>query len=129
LPGTIIRQVPFLVHLERPQHGQIDVPATDHCKRLGAAEVRTAGRFADGLLASIDQVRVDLRLGWIGPDAEHPVLRVQRDIHSGRHMIRDQRRQADAEIHVVAVVQLPRDPQNDPFPLVHGLQRLTDHDG
>ena len=45
----------------------------------------------------------------IWADAEHAVLRVERDVDASRNEVGDQRRYADAEIDVVAVAQLTRD--------------------
>src|SRR5581483_4301641 len=66
------------------------------------------GELSDRLLAGIDQVGVDLVLGREGPDAEHAVLALERDFHALRHIVRNQRRNTDAEIDVEAVPQLLR---------------------
>ena len=104
-----VRQVALLVHLERAEHGQVDVPASHHRERVGAAEIGAAGRLGDRLLAGVDEIRIDLVLGRKRTDAEQAVLRMQRDVHAGRDAVRHQRRHADPEVHVVAVAQLAGD--------------------
>ena len=64
------------------------------------------GSDGHGLLARVDQVRVDLVLGRVGPDAEHAVLGVQHHVDAVRQVAGDQRRQPDAEVDVGAVGQL-----------------------
>jgi hypothetical protein len=59
----------------------------------------------DGLLAGIDQIRVDGVCGRKRADAEQAVLRLQGDRHAFGNEVGDQGRNADAEIHVVAVAQ------------------------
>jgi hypothetical protein len=43
---------------------------------------------------------------------------LQNHFHSRRHVIRHQRRYADAQINVIAVTQFSRDSANDPFPFL-----------
>src|SRR3546814_10261758 len=52
------------------------------------------------------QVRIDLIVIGKGPDAQHPVLGLERDRHPLWNIVRDQRRDADAEIDVIAVAEL-----------------------
>jgi len=110
-----VGQIALLVHLQRAQDGQVDMAAADHGKRVGAVEIRAAGRLCHGLLAGIDQVRVDLELGWIGTDAEQAVLRVQCDLDARWNMVRDERRHADAKVDVVTVAQLSSYSLDDPI--------------
>ena len=42
------------------------------------------------------------------------------DVHARRDVVGDERRHPDAEIDVVAVLQLPSDARNDAIPDVHG---------
>ena len=60
----------------------------------------------------------------IRADAEHAVLRVQRDVDAGRDVVGDQRRHADAEVDVVAVLQLAGDAPDDAFADIHGQSRI-----
>ncbi len=115
-----VGEVALLVHLERAQHGDVDVPAAHHREGVRAAEVGGAGQLGDGLLAGVDEVGVHLVLGWIRSDAQHPVLGVQRDLHARGHVVRHQRRHADAEVDVVAIPQRPRDSGDDALALIHG---------
>ena len=105
LPGIIqFARLPSLVHLQRAEHGEVDVAAADHRERVGAAEVRRspAVSVTVSLPALIRSGSTSSSVGY-GPDAEHAVLRVQRDVDAGRDVVGDQRRHADAEVDVVAV--------------------------
>jgi hypothetical protein len=75
-------------------------------KDPGAVEVAAGRQLRDGLLAGIDQVRVLLPLIGEGAEAEHAVLALQLHGHAVGHVVRHQRRDADAEVHVEAVLQL-----------------------
>ncbi len=77
-------------------------------ERVGAREKGRAGHRRDGLLAGVDQVGVHLVLGRERADAEQAVLGLQRDVHAFGNVIGHQRRDADAEIDVVAVAQFLR---------------------
>ena len=48
----------MLSDLHRPQHGQVDVSATDHGKALVRGEVAAALHHRHRFLARVDQVRV-----------------------------------------------------------------------
>src|SRR3546814_20517608 len=52
------------------------------------------------------QVRSDRIVIGKGPDAQHPVHGLERDRHPLWNIVRDQRRDADAEIDVIAVAEL-----------------------
>ena len=84
------------------------MPAADHGEAGGAVEIGAVRQFADGLLARIDQVRIDLVRVRERTDAEHAVLALQRDMHAFGNVVGDQRRDTDAEIDVIAVLQLLR---------------------
>ena len=66
------------------------------------------GKLADRLLAGVDQVGIDFVVVGEGADAQHPVLRLQGNGDAGGHMVRHQRRDADAQVDVKAVAQLAR---------------------
>ena len=66
------------------------------------------GQRGDGLLAGVDEVRIDLVVGREGPDAEQAVLRLQVHGHARGDVVGDQGRDADAQVHVEAVAQLLR---------------------
>ena len=103
-----IRDVAFVRHLECAENGEIDVAAANHGERIGAGEKGRAGHRRDGLLAGVDQVGVHLVFGRKRADAEQAVLGLQRDVHAFGNVIGHQRRDADAEIDVVAVAQFLR---------------------
>ena len=109
LPGIIqFARSPLLADLHRAEDRQVDLAAADHREAVVRAEDRRAGDRRDGLLAGVDQVGVDLVLGRERADAEHAVLALQPDLDARRHVVGDQRRQADAEVHVEAVLQFAR---------------------
>ena len=80
--------------------------AADHAEAGSAVEIAGLRKLADRLLAGVDQVRIDLVVIGKRADAEHPVLALKRDLHAGRDVVGDQRRDADPEIDVIAVAQL-----------------------
>mgnify|MGYP000941351450 CR=1 FL=1 len=106
--GVPVGQVAVLRHLEGAQHADVQVAAAHHRERVGVVEERAAGQFGDGLLAGVDQVVVFLALGRRGAHAQHAVLGVQDDFAVGRQVVGHQRRQADAEVDVPAVLELAR---------------------
>ena len=84
-PGTIqLARSPFSATSSAAEDRQVDVPAADHRERIGAGEEARARDRGDGLLAGVDQVRVDLVLGRERADAEQAVLRLQRDVDALR---------------------------------------------
>ena len=103
-----IRDVAFVGHFECAKNGEIDVAAANHREGIGAREKGRAGHRRDGLFAGIDQVGVDVLLGRERADAEQAVLGLQGDVHAFGNVVGHQRRDADAEIDVVAVAQLLR---------------------
>src|SRR6266536_4178534 len=79
--------------------------AAHHAEGIGAGEIAGRRQFGDRLLAGVDEVGVFLALIRERPHAEHAVLALQADVDAGRDVVGDQRRNADAEIDVVAVAQ------------------------
>src|SRR6185436_833935 len=71
-------------------------------------EIAGGRQFGDGLLAGVDQVGVFLALVREGTEAEHAVLALQLHAHAFGNVVRNQRRDADAEIDIEAVAQLLR---------------------
>ena len=67
-----------------------------------------AGYARHGLLARVDEVGVDLRVGREWTHAEQTVLRLQPHLHARRHVVGDERRHTDAEVHVVTVTEFKR---------------------
>ena len=100
-----VGEVAVLGHFHGAQDGQVDVAAADHGEAVGRAEIGRALDLGHGLLAGIDDVGVDLVVEREGADAQHAVLALQGDVDILRHVVRHQRRNADAEIDVVAVLQ------------------------
>ena len=77
--------------------------AADHREAIGRSEIAGRRQLADRLFASIDQVRIDFIGVGKGPDTQHAIFRLQRDFDPIRDMVRDQRRDADSQIHIIAV--------------------------
>src|SRR6185436_10870244 len=103
-----VGEVAVLRHLQAAEDGKVDVPAADHGEGVGAGEEARAGDRRDGLLAGVDEIRIDLALGRERADAEQAVLRLQGDVDAGRDVVGDERRDADPQIDVEAVAQLLR---------------------
>ena len=117
LPGTAqFAMSPARAHLERAEHGDVDVAAADHREALGAVEVRRPGQRGDRQLRGVDQVRVELVAVRPRPDAEEPVLGVQDDAGVRAEEPRDEVRDADPEVHDLAGPELaaPRAPRSVP---------------
>src|SRR5260221_7194239 len=67
-----------------------------------------ARQFADGLLTGVDQVGVFFAFIGERAHAEHAVLALKVHVDAVGNVVRDQRRNTDAEVDVVAVAQLFR---------------------
>ena len=104
LPGIIqLARSPVAGHLHRAEDRDVDVAAADHRRSCVAeSKKRAPGQHGDGLLAGVDQVGVHLVLGRVRPDAEDARSRdCSTTSTSVGHVVRDQRRQADAEVDVL----------------------------
>ena len=77
--------------------------AADHRKAGRAVEEARSRQRGDGLLAGVDQVGVFLALKREWAHAEHAVFRLQRHVDAFGDEVRDQRRDADAEVHIETV--------------------------
>ena len=75
-------------------------------KRRGGVEERGARRTVTVSLPALIRSASTSIVGGIRAHAEDAVLRVQHQLHPVGQVVRDQRRQPDAEIHVLAVGQL-----------------------
>jgi hypothetical protein len=104
-----VREVAVLRDLHRAEHADVDVTAADHRERRRRVEERRPFDRRDGLLAGVDEVRILVAFEREWPDAEQAVLALEHDVHAGRHVVRDERRHADAEVDVEAVAQLTGD--------------------
>src|SRR6185436_11498754 len=87
---------------------EIDMPAAYHAEGIGRGEIAGVRQFAYRLLAGVDEVGVHLILIGERTHAEHAVLALQADVDAVGDVVRDQRRNADAEVDVIAVAQLFR---------------------
>ena len=77
--------------------------------KLSALSKIAGGRqHGHGLLAGVDEVGVLLALVGERADAEHAVLALQLHVDAGGNVVGHQRRDADAEVDVEAVLELAR---------------------
>ena len=108
-PGIIqLARSPFSATCIAPRIDKVDMAAADHPEGLRAVEIARRRQLGDRLLAGIDQVRVLFSLERERAHAEHAVLALQLNRDPRRNEIRDQGRDADAEIDVEAVLELRR---------------------
>src|SRR6185436_4135934 len=103
------REIAARRNLERPENGEVEMPAADHGEGVGVVEIRAAREQRHRLLAGVGQVFVDLALLRLGSDAEDSVLAVQDDLAPLRQVVPHQRGQADAEVDVGAFRDVARD--------------------
>ncbi|GCC44544.1 hypothetical protein chiPu_0028512, partial [Chiloscyllium punctatum] len=101
-----VGEVAVLRHLHGAEDRQVDMAAAHHAERLGRGEIAGRGQLAHGLLAGVDEVGIDLVLVRERTHAKHAVLALQVHVDAVGDVVRDQRRDADAEIDVIAVAQL-----------------------
>ena len=114
LPGIIqLARSPCSRNLHRAQHGEVDVAAANHAERQRRVEERRAGQDRHRLFAGVDQIGVLFAFVWVRAHAEDAVLALQRDGNAGRNVVRNQRRQPDAEIDVLSVAQFLRDARGE----------------
>ena len=103
-----VGDVAVCAHLQRPQHGDVDMTAADHREARGAVEVRGAGKRGHGPLGGVDHVRVELVPDRSRPDFEQPVLGMQMDLAVGAEEPGNQIGDADPEVDDLAGPQLDR---------------------
>jgi hypothetical protein len=107
LPGDHpVGQIALFTDLHRSEDAEVDLATADHREAVVAAENRGAWQCGDRLLAGVDQVGVDLVLGRKRADAQHAVLALQPDFLVRGHKVGHQRRDADAQVDIKAVLQL-----------------------
>ena len=80
-------------------------PPANHGEAVGRGEIARGRYLGHRLLAGVDEVWVFFALVREWPEAEHPVLALQLHSHPRRDVVRNQRRDADAQIDVEAVAQ------------------------
>ena len=96
--------------LHAAKHGQIDMPAPDHRKAGGTIEIGRLRKLADRLFTGIDQVWIFLACIGKGADAEQAVFGLQRHFNAIGNMIGNERGDANAQIDIIAILQLARRP-------------------
>ena len=82
-------------------------PSADHGEGIGAGKKASRWQLRDGLLAGVDEVRILVALERERAHPKHAVSRsATARLMPARNIVRHQRRNADAEIDVVAVLEL-----------------------
>src|ERR1700761_5217792 len=80
LPGTIqLARSPLSATSRPPRIDRSMWPPRIIAKESALKKARPR-KSGDGLLAGVDEVGIDAVFGWLGTDAEQPVLRLQRHI-------------------------------------------------
>src|ERR1700720_1039030 len=92
--------------------------AADHGEGIGGGKIGGAAEFANRLLSGINQVGINFRFEWIGPNAQHAIFRLQDHFHALRDVVSNERRHAYSEIDVVSVPQFASDTAGDAFALL-----------
>ena len=122
LPGIIqLARLPSRSTCSAPRIVRSTWPPRTIAKESALEKYDGARQLGDRLLAGVDEVGVLLARLGVGPDAEHAVLGVQHDRDALRDVVGDQRRHADAEVDVVAVLHLLRGAPHDALALGVGL--------
>jgi hypothetical protein len=80
--------------------------AAHHAEGFGRGEITGRRQLAHRLLAGVDEIGVFFALIGERAHAEHAILALQADVDAGGDVVRNQRRDANAEIDVIAVAQL-----------------------
>ena len=101
-----VREVAIGGDLHSAENRHVDMSASDHGEAIGRGKKARRRKSRDRLFASVDQVRIGFALVRERSDAEHAVLRLERDLDVRGNMVCDQGRYADAKIDVVAVSKL-----------------------
>jgi hypothetical protein len=104
-----VREVAADGHLERAEHADVEVPAAHHRKRVGVVKVGAAGEQRDRLLAGVHEIGILLPFRRRGAHSQQAVLAVQHDFTIGRKVVADERRKPDAQVHIRAFRNVPRD--------------------
>ena len=78
-------------------------------------------------LPGVDQIGVFLALVRIRAHAQHAVFRLHHHFDARRQKIRNQRRQADAEIDVIAVAHFLRHAARDDFAFVYLRRHVSSY--
>ncbi len=120
--GVPVGEIAGHGHLECAEHRDVEVSAAHHRERIGVVEVRPAGQQGHGFFPGIDEVRVFLARRRRRAHAEDSVLAVEEYLPVLRQVVADERRHADAQIHVRALRDVLRDAPGD---LVAGEFRVA----
>jgi hypothetical protein len=87
---------PAGIDLQTTEYGDVDMAAADQTERHRTVESGGAGQRADRLATGIGQQRVGHPLLGYGTRANQSVLGLKENVQSWRHIVCDQRRNADA---------------------------------
>src|SRR5262249_26340682 len=89
----------------RAENRKINVAAADHAKTVSGREIAGRRKLGDRLLAGIDEIGILLAFIGKRTHAEHAILALELNVHSGRNEISNQRWNSDSEIDIKAVAQ------------------------
>ena len=103
-----VGQISLSRDLKPAQDGHIEMTAPDHGK--GHGRVKAAGARSEGniLRTGVNQVRVLIPVFSQRATPEHAVFGMQDDFDAGRHVVGNQRRDADAKVDGKPVLQFLR---------------------
>ncbi len=113
----------FRIDLQPAEHGDIDMAAADQRERHRAVEGRRSRQCADRPAAGVGQKRMRHALLGDRSGADQAVLRLEKHVEARRHVVRDQGRDADAEIDQVSRAKLERHAFRDNRLGIHGFTR------
>jgi hypothetical protein len=108
-----------LIDLKAPQHRQVQMAAADEAEGHGAVEGRSARQGADRAASGVGELLVLEPLFRQREHADDAVLRLEEDLDVARQIGGDERREADAEIDEVSLLELARDASGDQGFFIH----------
>ena len=119
MPGTIllgdhpVGQPSLLIDLQAAEHREVEMTAANEAERHGAVERAGAGQCRDRTAARVGQR--GMRHAFFGrrAGADQSILGLEENMHAVRQIVRDQRRNPDAEIDEHARSKLPGNPTRD----------------
>ena len=105
--------VAVAVHLQRAQHAHVKVSAPGDGETQRAVEKRAVFSHGGEGAAGVYEIGVDVAFVGGAAETEAAVVGIQRYVDIVRYIIGDERRQAYAEIHDVAVFEFFRHAAGD----------------
>src|SRR3954471_23594675 len=116
-----VGEIAILRDLKRAEHAKVQMAAADHGEAVRVMKVRGARQCRHALFARIEQLGIAFAGLGRGAHAEQAIFCVVNQRPARRHELRDQLRNANAQIHIRAVGNVLRQA------LRHLLARSPDH--